>query len=67
MGGFFIVSVGVICIVVIGILRILGIDYAPARFQNFLTAHLELYLSGLGLSSLMTSPNTVVVENLQSG
>ncbi len=39
-----IVSVGVICIVVIGILRILGINYSPARFQHLLTAHLELYL-----------------------
>ena len=46
--GFFIVSVGIICIVVICILRILGIDYAPARFQNFLAAHLELYLFRLG-------------------
>ena len=27
-----IISVGIISIVVIGILRILGIDYAPARF-----------------------------------
>ncbi len=31
-------------IIVIGILRILGIDYSPAWFQNLLTAHLELYL-----------------------
>ena len=42
------VSVGVICIVVIGILRILGIDYSPARFENLLTAYLELYLLRFG-------------------
>ena len=39
-----IVSVGIISIVIIGILRILGIDYSPAWFQNLLTAHLELNL-----------------------